>query len=88
MAASSSPVITVSRKEARTQYSDVVVDTLDQDRKAAVSTDAVLKLGQTEFKVHKCVLSLQSDFFKACFSDRWDSKDDRHAPGINMFINR
>ncbi len=76
--ASSSPAqsqITVPRKEARTQYSDVVVDTLDQDRKAAVSTDAVLKLGQTEFKVHKCVLSLQSDFFKARFSDRWDSKD-------------
>ena len=25
--------------------------------------------------MHKCVLSLQSDFFKARFSDRWDSKD-------------
>ncbi len=69
------PARTIPRKEAQIQYQEMVIDRLDKDRIAGVSTDAVLKLGQTEVKVHKCVLSLQSDFFKARFSDRWDSKD-------------
>ncbi len=62
-------------QEAQTQYGEMMIEVLDKDRKTGVSTDAVLKQGEAEFKVHKCVLSLQSDFFKACFSDRWDSKD-------------
>ena len=68
-------LMTVPHKDAHMQYGATVIEMLDKDRTTAVSTDAVLKLGQTQFKVHKCVLSLQSDFFKARFSDRWDSKD-------------
>ena len=69
------PQITRPGKDAEKEHCKELALVLDKDRKTGISTDAVLKLGQTEFKVHKCVLSLQSDFFKACFSDRWDSKD-------------
>ncbi len=64
----------------QTRHEEMVIDTLEKDRKTGISTDTVLKLGETEFKVHKCVLSLQSDFFKARFSDRWDSKDGDPPP--------
>ncbi len=56
-------------------YADDISLELDKDRKVGLMTDAVLKIGNEEFKVHKCILALQSDFFKARFSDRWDSKD-------------
>ena len=56
-------------------YSEDLALMLDKDRVAGVNTDAVLKHGDKEYKVHKCVLSLQSDFFKARFSDRWEVKD-------------
>ena len=57
------------------QCTEALALILDKDRVAGVSTDAVLKHGDKECKVHKWVLSLQSDFFKARFSDRWEVKD-------------
>ena len=56
-------------------YSEDLALMLDKDRVAGVSTDAVLKHGDKEYKVHKCVLSLKSDFFKVRFSDRWEVRD-------------
>ena len=57
------------------QCTEALALMLDKDRVAGVSTDAILKHGDKEYKVHKCVLSLQSEFFKARFSDRWEVKD-------------
>ena len=64
-----------SPTKAQLQYGDDLVDTLDKDRREGISTDAILKQGQREYRVHKCVLAVQSDFFKARFSDRWEEKD-------------
>ena len=38
-------------------------------------TDAVLKLGDEEFNVHKIVLKMQSDFFKTRFDQLWSEKE-------------
>ena len=63
-----------AEKKLMQVYSEDLALMFDKDRVAGVSTDAVLKHGDKEYKVHKCVLSLQSDFFKARFSDRWEVK--------------
>ena len=64
-------------------YSEDLALMLDKDRVARVSTDAILKHGDKEYKVHKCVLSLQSDFFKVLFSDRWEVRD-RAAQTVDL----
>ncbi len=48
---------------------------LNKDRMQGNHIDAILKQGEVEYKVHKCVLAVQSDFFKTRFSDRWDVKN-------------
>ena len=55
-------------------YTDNFTCTLDDDRKDGTTTYAILELGEREYKVHKRVLALQSDFFKARFSDRWEER--------------
>ena len=55
-------------------YADDFTHTLDDDRKDGSTTYAILELGEREYKVHKCVLTLRSDFFKARFSDRWEER--------------
>lgn len=46
-----------------------------QDCKTGQFTDAVLKLGDEEFNVHKIVLKMQSDFFKTRFDQLWGEKE-------------
>ena len=46
-----------------------------QDCKMGQFTDAVLKLGDEEFNVHKIVLRMQSDFFKTRFDQLWSEKE-------------
>jgi len=48
---------------------------LEKDRSVGMTTDAILEIDNKKFKVHKCVLALQSDFFKARFSDRWEGNE-------------
>ena len=72
-----------SPTKAQLHYGDELVQTLDKDRKEGVSTDAILKQGQSEYRVHKCVLAVQSDFFKARFSDRWEEKDGAYTVDMN-----
>lgn len=71
-------------------YSDDLSLELEKDRKVGTTTDAILKIGKQEFKVHKCVLALQSDFFKARFSDRWEGKEqivvDMNDPDLDTEI--
>ncbi len=55
------------------QYSEELSHFLNEDRLLGANTDAILKYGEAEYKVHKCILAVQSDFFKARFS--WDVKD-------------
>ena len=69
--------------KAQLQYGDDLAHTLDKDRKEGISTDAILKQGQSEYRVHKCVLAVQSDFFKARFSDRWEEKDGAYTVDMN-----
>ena len=72
-----------SPTKAQLQYGDDLAHTLDKDRKEGVSTDAILKQGQMEYRVHQCVLAVQSDFFKARFSDRWEEKDETCTVDMN-----
>ena len=55
-------------------YADDFTQMLDNDHEEGTTTDAILKLGGKEYPIHKCVLGLQSDFFKARFSDRWEER--------------
>lgn len=45
-------------------YSKELNQALDKDRKEGIAIDTILKYGDKELKVHKCVLIIQSDFFK------------------------
>ena len=57
------------------KYNEELAHSLNKDRMQGNHIDAILKQGEVEYKVHKCVLAVQSDFFKTRFSDRWDVKD-------------
>ena len=74
------------------EYTEDLALMLDKDRVAGVTTDAVLKHRDEEYKVHKCVLSLQSDFFKARFGDQSEVKNgadqtvDLNDPDLNPVV--
>ena len=63
-------------------HHDHLGQALNKDRKDGLFTDAALKLGDKEYKVHKVVLGLQSDFFKARFSEHW--KENRPNSSVDM----
>lgn len=46
-------------------------------RKDDCFTDVTVVTRGKEFRAHKVVLATQSTFFKTCFEQRWDRKDDR-----------
>ncbi len=70
-----SPTVKRVDDDCMRQYDEELTQLLNKDRLEGTNTDTVLVIGKTEYKVHKFVLAVRSDFFKTRFSDRWDMKD-------------
>ncbi len=70
-----SPTVIHVDDDCMRQYDEELTQLLNKDRLEGTNTDTILIVGKAEYKVHKFVLSVRSDFFKARFSDRWDAKD-------------